>query len=473
MAMEKEKVALSTKIYYGFGSVAYGVKNNGFNYFLLAFYSQVMGLRPSIASLALLIALIFDAISDPLVGYISDNWHSRWSRRHPFMYFSAVPVSLGYFFLWNPPSAMSDTALFWYLVVLAIAVRTCITLYEIPSTALVSELTEDYDQRTSMLSFRYFFGWYGGLTMAVMAWLVFLRPTEKYPIGFLNPEGWHSYGKFAAVLIFVAIMVSSIGTHKHIPYLKKPPAKTPISVRRTLGELIETLSNPSFLALFITILIWAFAGGIEMSLNVYFNKYFWNLTEAQISLIPISNFFSAILALILATRLTARRDKKKILISTFLFAVIFGPIPICLRLMGFFPENGHPVLLPILVIHSLIHVTVVIMVGIFISSMIADLVEDSERKTGRRSEGLFFAAHSFSGKAVNGFGILGAGLILELIRFPVKTASDKIDPQVLTNMGLVFVPVVVIFYLFSIYSASFYRITRAKHSENLERLSKD
>ena len=102
MAMEKEKVALSTKIYYGFGSVAYGVKNNGFNYFLLAFYSQVMGLRPSIASMALLIALIFDAISDPLVGYISDNWHSRWSRRHPFMYFSAVPVSLGYFFYGTP-----------------------------------------------------------------------------------------------------------------------------------------------------------------------------------------------------------------------------------------------------------------------------------------------------------------------------------------------------------------------------------
>jgi hypothetical protein len=74
------------------------------------------------------------------------------------------------------------------------------------------------------------------------------------------------------------------------------------------------------------------------------------------------------------------------LIETFLFAVIFGPVPICLRLIGIFPENGHPALLPILVIHTMIIVTVVIIVGIFISSMIADLVEDSERKTGRRSD---------------------------------------------------------------------------------------
>lgn len=473
MAGETGKVPLSTKIYYGFGSVAFGVKNNGVNYFLLAFYSQVMGLRPGIASLALLIALIFDAISDPLVGYISDNWHSRWGRRHPFMYFSAIPVSVGYYFLWNPPSAISDTTLFWYLVVLAIAVRVCITMFEIPSSALVAELTEDYDQRTSMLSFRYFFGWYGGLTMAVMAWLFFLRPTDKYPIGFLNPEGWGTYGAFASILIFVSILVSSIGTHKHIPYLKKPPEKSPFNMRRTFRELIETFSNWSFLVLLVTILITAFAGGIDMTLNVYFTRYFWRLTEAQISLLPMSNFVSAILALILTPILAAGRDKKKVLMITFLFSVVFGQMPVILRLIGFFPGNGHPALLPILVIHSLVIVTVVIMVGILISSMLADVVEDSQRKTGRRSEGLLFAAYGFSGKAVGGFGILGAGFILELIRFPVKTAPDKIDPQVLTNMGIIVVSVTMGFYLLSILSASLYRITREKHAENLQRLNEE
>ena len=94
---------LSTKLYYGFGAVAYGAKSNGFNYLLLFFYSQVIGLRADLVSLGILIALIFDAVSDPIVGYLSDNTRSRLGRRHPFMYAAGVPVAIAYFFLWSPP----------------------------------------------------------------------------------------------------------------------------------------------------------------------------------------------------------------------------------------------------------------------------------------------------------------------------------------------------------------------------------
>ena len=161
MTAKDGKVPLSTKFFYGFGSIAFGVKDNGFSYFLFAFYSIIIGLRPGLAALSLLIALIFDAVSDPIVGHVSDNLHSKWGRRHPFMYFAALPVAFFYYFLWHPPE-LGQTGLFIYLTLLAIAVRTFVTLYEIPSTALVAEISEDYDQRTSMLSYRYFFGWWGG-----------------------------------------------------------------------------------------------------------------------------------------------------------------------------------------------------------------------------------------------------------------------------------------------------------------------
>lgn len=160
-------VDLATKIYYGFGAVANGAKSNGFNYLLLFYYSQVIGLRADLVSLGILIALVFDAISDPLVGFISDNFHSRWGRRHPFMYASGIPVSIAYYFLWSPPE-WDQTGLFLYFVCIAVLIRTLITFYEIPATALVAELTDDYDERTEMMSFRYFFGWWGGLTMAVL-----------------------------------------------------------------------------------------------------------------------------------------------------------------------------------------------------------------------------------------------------------------------------------------------------------------
>ena len=152
---------------YGFGSVAYGVKDNGFSYFLLFYYNQVLGLPGAYAGAAILIAMVFDAISDPLVGVWSDNTHSKWGRRHPFMYASAIPVAVVYFFLWNPPE-LSDFYLFIYLTIAAILIRFFITLYEIPSTSIVAELTDDYDERTRLLSFRYVMGWYGGLTMALL-----------------------------------------------------------------------------------------------------------------------------------------------------------------------------------------------------------------------------------------------------------------------------------------------------------------
>ena len=230
---ETRKVDLSTKLYYGFGAVANGAKSNGFNYLLLFYYSQVVGLRADLVSLGILIALVFDAISDPLVGYISDNTHSRLGRRHPYMYAAGLPVALAYYFLWSPP-AWDETGVFLYFVCIAVLIRTLITFYEIPATALVAELTDDYDQRTEMMSFRYFFGWWGGLTMAVMNYLVFL-PEEKGGLEYV--QGWSNYGLAASFVIFISIYVSTIGTHKHIPHLRKPQLARRLALRKRRRKL--------------------------------------------------------------------------------------------------------------------------------------------------------------------------------------------------------------------------------------------
>ena len=99
---------------YGFGSVAYGVKDNGFSYFLMFYYNQVLDLPGSLAGLAILIAMILDAVADPVVGFWSDSTHSRWGRRHLFMYASALPVAVAYYFLWNPlASSISASVTAW------------------------------------------------------------------------------------------------------------------------------------------------------------------------------------------------------------------------------------------------------------------------------------------------------------------------------------------------------------------------
>ena len=114
--MAMVRLSLPTRLAYGFGAVAYGVNNNGLDYFLLIFYSQVLGVDAPLVGLALLLALVFDSLSDPLVGYLSDNTHSRWGRRHPFMLFAPLPIGISFFFLFNPPEALTQGELLsWFL----------------------------------------------------------------------------------------------------------------------------------------------------------------------------------------------------------------------------------------------------------------------------------------------------------------------------------------------------------------------
>ena len=461
------KVDLSTKLYYGFGAVANGAKSNGFNYLLLFYYSQVIGLRADLVSLGILIALVFDAISDPLVGYISDNTHSRLGRRHPYMYAAGVPVALAYYFLWSPP-AWDETGLFLYFVCMAVLIRTLITFYEIPATALVAELTDDYDQRTEMMSFRFFFGWWGGLTMAVMNYLVFL-PEEKGGLEYV--QGWSDYGLTASIVIFISIYVSAIGTHKHIPHLRKPPSSAPFSFTKTKKEIKETLSNRSFFALFVSALLQAVAAGVSTSLSIYFSRHFWELTTTQIGYMNLPYFFSAFVALMLAPKVSRWLGKKKGGMTVLGLAFAMAPMPYILRVLGLFPENGTDTLFWTLVVFNTVEVTLIIMSSSLIAAMIADVVEDSEVKTGRRSEGIFFAANSFAQKAVNGLGVVVAGQILAIIQFPTKAKPGQVPEETLFDLAYIYVPTLLFFYLFALAVLSFYKINREDHSENLRKLA--
>ena len=168
-------------------------------------------------ALAIFIALAFDALSDPLVGYWSDNFRSKWGRRHPFMYAAALPVALSYFALWNPPD-WGQTGLFLYLTGLAVLIRTFITFYETPSSALIPELTSDYEERTSLQSYRLLFGWVGGALMSIIMFGALMTGEA----GMMDPDAYATYGIIGSALMLAAILVSAIGTHHRIPYLHRP-----------------------------------------------------------------------------------------------------------------------------------------------------------------------------------------------------------------------------------------------------------
>ncbi len=466
-------VTQKVRLLYGLGSAAYGVKDNGFGYFLMLFYSQVLGVPATLVGGALFVALLFDAISDPLVGYWSDNTQARLGRRHPFMYASVIPLCVAYYFLWQPPiELLSDAGLFVYLVVVAVFVRFFITLYEIPSTSIVAELTDDYDERTRLLGYRYMFGWIGGLGIAILGWGLFFRATPEYPHGILNPAGYQYYAIASCMIIAISILASAIGLHRFIPYLRKPPKRTTkLSFGGAFSEVRETLTNRNFLVLFLAAAFSYIGWGIDTNLNSYLTNYFWGLTSEKIAIINVSLLISAVMGGLLAPRITRRFDKKHAAMGLFGFFIFFSPLLIVLRLLGWLPGNDWPYLLHLIAAHYVISVTALVMFGAVQSSMMADVVEHSEVNTQRREEGLFFAARTFSHKCAQGFGTLFAGLAIDFIAFPRGAAPGEVPADVIYNLGLIQGPLVATFFLLALITISFYDITRSGHEERVEALS--
>jgi Na+/melibiose symporter-like transporter len=464
------EVDLPTRLFYGFGSVSFGVKDNGFSYFLLLFYNQVMGVPAQAVGLAALIALVFDACIDPMIGQVSDNFRSRWGRRHPFMYAAAIPFALAYLALWNPPH-WGGQGLFWYLVVTAVVIRTFASVFEVPSSALAAEFSTGYEQRSVLLSYRLFFAWVGGLTVNYLAYAVFLRPDATHRVGQLNPQGYAHYGVAAALIMFTAIVVSAAGTHRHIPTLMPPPPRRRLTLAKTVGEMRETLSNRSFLFLLISGIASAMATGLSSSLNFYFNTFYWEFTAQQISILTLGVYLSAAGALVAVPQLARRFGKRTVTRTMMVLAVSTGLTPILLRLAGLMPPNHTTQLLAFIFCTSVIGTGLGIVSSTMGVSMIADVVEEAQLKTGRRSEGLFFAAWAFVQKSTSGFGILAASTIVATIALKPGTDPAHAPAGVMRQLALTYAPTLVALYAIAFVLLSGYRITRASHQETLQQLA--
>ena len=354
-----------------------------------------------------------------------------------------------------------------YFVAMAVLIRTLITFYEIPATALGGRTHTGLRPAHQFMSFRFFFGWWGGLTMAVLVYLFFLPESLG---GLQYREGGATTGSPHPSSSYVDLRVGARHTQTH-SVSETTALRTHAGLRHTFAEFKETLSNRSFLVLFASALFTAVAAGIATSLSIYFTRYFWEFTSTQIGYMQLPYFASAGVALLVAPLVSRRLGKKRAAILITSLSVLMSPLPYILRMLGWFPDNGTPALFPTVLIFNTIEVTLIIVSGILIAAMIADVVEDSEVNTGRRAEGLFFAANSFAQKAVNGLGVIVAGQLLAYVNFPTQAKLGEVPTNTLFDLASVYIPALWGFYLIAIVLLGFYRISRDKHAQNLEAIA--
>ncbi|HUZ12286.1 MAG TPA: MFS transporter [Caulobacteraceae bacterium] len=459
-----------TRVLYGAGSMANGASLT-VGGLLLLYYNQVVGLSAQLASLALAICVLVDAFWDPLVGQVSDNLRSRWGRRHPLMYLSAAPVGASYVLLFSPPHGLSQGQLFGYLLATAPAVRLSMSLYDVPSGALAPELAPDYHDRTALLGYRWLLGTVGGAIAAVLAYGVFLHRTAAYPLGQLNPAGYPPLALSVAALMAASIVVSSLGTHGRIAQLHRPAARR-VGLASSLREMIATLGNRNFVVAVVAGVIAAVSGSLSGGLAVYFGTYFWRLPASNILVLVLTGLVSTPIAVALGPFLSRLWGKRNACMTLFFVGVVTANAPIVLRLIGFFPANGSPWLLPLLTLNSVL--TGVLGTGgfILVTSMIADIVEEQQVRTGRRSEGLLFAADGLLNKIVSGFGAILPGLLLAFVGFPARAHLASLDPAIMTRLAVIVVPITTGLSSLSIYCWRFYRIDAASHARDLDAIAR-
>ncbi len=466
---EARQVRFPVRVAYGIGSIADGAKNAAFNGFLVLYYTTVLGLPGTLSGLAIFIALCADAVTDPLVGSISDHFRSRWGRRHPFMYFAAIPMGVSLYLLFAPPEGLTQNALFIWLTGFAIAVRTFLTFYMVPSGALGPEMTTNYDERTRLVSYRWLIGWMGALTVAMAGWLVFFADKEVLGDGRLDPTSYPKLGLFAGVLVATAILVSSAGTHSVIPRLRTTSVDgTFFSLSRFVRDAVAALRNHSLRMLLGSSLFAAMALGVSEVLSTYMNTWFWEFPSTLIGVMAAGQVLPLLLGFAMVGPISERWDKRKAVIGLSLFAIFWAPIPVLMRLVGIAPENGSPILIVFIMGHGLFLIAALIQVGILNSSMVMDATDEHEFESGQRREGTFIAVTTFTGKAVSGFGNFLAGILLDVIDFPVgqvDAAVGNVPQEKIITLGIVAGPGLIIFYLCAIWFVTRIRLTRERYSE--------
>ena len=463
------RVPLRIKLGNGIGSAAYGVKDNGFAALLLLFYSQVLGLEARLVGLILLVALLLDAMVDPLVGYWSDKTHTRWGKRHPWMYAAILPMAGAWLMLWHPPQTSSNW-LYGYLLLFAFLMRAAVSCYEIPALSVVPGLTSDYDERTSITRWRFIFGWAGGLAMLMLAFGVFLVPSARYPVGQLNIDGYGYYGWAGAGVMIVAALIAALTTHRRIARLdSSPPVHLPL--RQTVRKIGRTLANRALLILLATTLFNYVNVGMTFSSTTYILTYYWEMPQAGFLVYSLALFVGVIGAFLLVGFLQSRIEKRTGAVVCALFSLAFGVLPYLLRFAGLFPENGAPALIPLLFTLITISNGLAVAAAMMVTSMAADIIEQSQEKTGERTEGLFFSAYFFTQKCATGIGIFLAGTIISASGFPAKARPGEVPAAVLDHFALYFVIVLVVISLAGTTSISRFPITRADHERRIAKLA--
>jgi len=463
---------LRTKLAYGVGAIGESSVIWLFSTLAFFFYNQVIGLSGTLAGLAVLIATLFDAVSDPLVGSISDNFRSKYGRRHPFMFAAPLPAMLCIYLVFSPPVEMGQIAIFAWFVIFTILLRLSITLFTIPHLALGAELSDDYIERSNVMSFNNVFAYTGVIIMHVYVWFFVFPNIDGFEMGQLSRDAYPSIVFFSCLLIGTAMTASAFYTRDQIPNLKQAESRKDKNVAiRFFKDIYAVLKNPNYLYLLLGIFFLSILIGTHETLGLYMYTFYWKLSPIQTGWLILNNVFGYAIGFIVTSKLHQMFDKPIIIVISAILLSVFWSLAVILSLFGLAPEPASWDLVIFIIILGSVAAAGGSILHISVMSALADVCDEHELLTGYRQEGIFYSARSFFAKTSSGIGHVIAGIALDIINFPRGDINAEVTESMLFNLGLLDGPFAMIWGLIAAIFYSGYKITNKYHKEIREKLN--
>ena len=455
---------LSTRLLYGASGAVYAVKEAAYTMFVLLFYTQVLGLSGSITGLIIAASLIWDAISDPLVGTMSDRVRSRLGRRHPFMYFSILPMGLGFIGLFAPPAFVveSQAYLTGWLLFWSLWVRTFITSYSIPSLAHSTDITSDYQGRSQVLGVRQGTLFLTSVLVPAAALLLIFNTVDGEDGRFLS-ENYLTYGLLSCAVCWFMGTLSAVGTQRYaIPTHEIDPEALPSGGHgNTLTrDLLRTLSNKNFRAILgFEISMMASYGSVS-ALNMLVWTYYWKFSTTEISIILSAPSLLAVALVLLSLKPLGRRFEKFSLLQFSAIGLVLNTVWLYPpHMWDLFPDN-HSLLFGLNFLLMLFFMYFFLLRGIQTQSITADITDEHEWDHGLRQEAGFFAALNFSSKVALIVGPLYGGLVLDFIGLEQGMMPGTVEQSVVDGLVIALGIGTIPYMIAAIYFAMRVKLTR-------------
>jgi glycoside/pentoside/hexuronide:cation symporter, GPH family len=452
-----DKLSFWTKLAYGAGDTGPAMTANVLAIYLLVFLTNVAGMDAGLAGLTLGVGKIWDAVNDPMVGVLSDRSRHRWGRRLPWLFWGAIPFGITFLMQWVVPFK-NQWWLFGFYVVASVLFNSFYTVVNLPYTAMTAELTQDYDERTSLSSFRFMFSIGGSIVSLMIALLIFK----------LVPDASMKFLVLAAVIsaISVATLYWCVwGTKRRAMAIEKLRLAGPVEPELPLRQQVSiALSNRPFLFVIGLYLCSWFAVQNTVAFIPFFAKNYMGLTDQAYTLVLIAVQVTAFLMLGVWRSLSARVGKKTV--------YMMGNALWMIAELGLFMlKPGQTGLLYAL--------GIVIGMGVSTAylipwSMIPDVIELDELKTGQRREGVFYSFMVFLQKLVLAAALAIVGQTLQAAGFLSQMAGQPEPiqpPAALDAIRWMVGPLPAVVLAIGIALAYFYPITKEKHAEILLQLA--